>query len=117
MLKISIQEAAAFDSLSIFLLKSVKNNNEINNKNYNFLLRELYSEIGIQKTIAVLNSQEYKDLYKINELIFNLVDKVKKNPCIGDQIDKANFDRFKKKQELQSKFFKSSLFEQKFGYM
>ncbi len=117
MLKISIQEAVAFDSLSIFLLKVVRNNNEINNKNYNFLLNELYSELGIEKTNIILNSREYKDLYKINELIFNLVDRVKKDPCIGNQIDKANYDRFKRKQELQFKFFKSNLSEQKFGYM
>ena len=117
MLKITVQEAFAFDLLSIYLLKVIKNSSDINNENYSRLLQELYFELGVQKVNTILNSIEYRELFQTNQNIFELVDKVKFNPCLGKKLDTENFTRYQKKQSLQKKYFNSIFTEQKFFHL
>ena len=119
MIKISIDEAAAFDILSIF---EVKNENRyidnLNDKNYLKLQWEIENQIGSDKFNEILESEEYLALKFINRDIFHLIDYVKKHPkkIFFESADKLNYSRYKYKTLLQEKFFNKELNEVKIGY-
>jgi hypothetical protein len=113
MINLLVDEAYAFDYLSILEIKAKKNGDT---KNYKLCREHLTSQIGLYKFLEIKSSQEYKNLLKANSNTFNLVDAVKSNPCLGAEVDKANYERFLKKQVLQKKFFGSIGLEIKIGY-
>lgn len=116
-MKITLSEGYIFDILSIYQVKIIKSNNdEINLNNFNKLKNEISEQIGEKITNDILNSQEYKDLYKANLKTFELVDAVKINPCLGKEVDLSNYKRFLAKQNLQKKWFNNLYTEIKIGY-
>jgi hypothetical protein len=113
MINLLVDEGYAFDYLSILEIKSSKNGNKMA---YNHCKENIISQIGLYEFLEIESSQEYKDLLEANFVTFNLVDAVKLNPCLGQEVDKSNYTRFLKKQALQKKFFGSSGQEIKIGY-
>jgi hypothetical protein len=113
MINLFVDESYAFDYLSILEIKANKNGDK---KNYNLCKEHLTSQIGLYEFLEIISSQEYKDLLQANLNTFDLVDAVKSNPCLGVEVDKANYERFLKKQALQKKFFGSIGQEIKIGY-
>jgi len=113
MINLLVDESFAFDYLSILEIKSDKNGDK---NNYNLCKETIISQIGLYAFLEIEASQEYRELKEANLNTFNLVDKVKSNPCLGIEVDKSNYKRFLKKQSLQKKFFNSFGNEIKIGY-
>jgi hypothetical protein len=88
MILLEVDEAYAFDFLSIL---EVKKNKSGNRKNYEICKGYLRKQIDGNLFDSILNSDVYRDLVNVNLAIFDCVDEVKKNPCIGLQIDSLNY--------------------------
>jgi hypothetical protein len=107
MIMIPVDEADAFDRLSIAELKGEKQ-----------VVLRLYSHIAQQITFPTMElivaSTCYANLVVANQNTFNWVEKAKRNECTAQDVDRANYQRYLAKKALQEKFFpKSSLTETK----
>lgn len=114
MLKISLDEAYVFDLLSIYEVKIEKSNTEDKKANskysYDFLSKEITDQIGSELFNRIIKSEEYKDLKNVNKKVFELVDKSKESELAKETAD-ANYERYVKKNILQSIFFQNPLTE------
>lgn len=108
--------AAAFDILSIHLVKSQKSPTETNIQNYLDTANEIREQIGGELFNLVCASEEFSDLKASNEKVFEAVDLAKQDKIPASLADSLNYQRFLKKKNLQQKFFNSNLTEQKIGY-
>lgn len=112
MIKLLVDEAYAFDYLSILDIK--KNINQINYTNWEICKENLSYEIGKDTIEEILTSEEYKKMLEVNKLTFDAVEKARYGGNItAKEVDAANLQRHKRKLELQRKFFDNNLTEYK----
>ena len=116
MIKVSVDEAAAFDMLSILWQKSYTCDHS--GLEYKALANTIMDQISIDKFEQVLISKESENLLNANKEVFELIEKITKHETQDDYTDAltvhtANMKRFYAKRELQNKFFNSSLTETK----
>lgn len=112
MINLKVDEAYAFDYLSILHIK--KDLNESCKENWINCYYYIESQLGADRMKDIIYSQEYFNLIEANILTFKLVDKAKKNLVKAKEVQQANDLRYKRKLELQSKFFNNKLIESKF---
>lgn len=114
MIDICVDEAYAFDYYAIMELKFHKGAIP------KFLLKKIEykitKQLGVELFQTIIESLEYKNLYEANVNTFDAVDKAKTNQVTAQEVDRTNYERMLAKKELQSKFFKNALLEQKIGY-
>ncbi len=112
MIKIEIQEAEAFDRLSILQVKLNKNLDDLSlkdelSKKIEDLEHCINIYIGYDLAKQVYSSFAYQWLYNINNKLFSMMDH--KNPNLNDytvdNIIIENLNRFAAKQKLQEEFF------------
>lgn len=115
MIKISVDEGAAFDMLSIMEVKNKVRNTSID-ANCVKLWFEIAEQISEKKMIEIKKSEEYKELLKDNEQVFKLVELAQKDNGLAKMIDVGNHKRYISKSKLQEKFFKTKITELKIGY-
>ena len=123
MIKVTIDEASAFDMLSILEIKLIGEwrmehaKKKKLNENYELLKGEIIESIGEQKYNEILDSEEYRFLLASNNVVFQMIDKVKESKAREAQTAKVvqsmNDDRFRLKSKLQTQFFNNKLIEQK----
>ncbi len=127
MIKITVDEAYAYDMLSVLHVKCAKQPNDGKAKaNWRRLSVEIGGEISDEHGnsllhSSILGSPEYGRLYDVNLAIFERIDLMKtprsEQPGDAEFIDTQNHNRYLAKQALQTRFFPSSaVTEQKFGY-
>ena len=116
MINLSTSEGNAFDILSILQVKAKRFPIEKNVLNYFNCLDEIKSQMCGQLFFRILNSQEYKDLYDVNNRCFDKVDLAKTDSIPASDVDKLNHQRYLLKEQLQKVFFGGYLQEQKIGY-
>ena len=114
MINLLVDEAYAFDYLSILEVKKEKS--KISNDTWNTCHMYLKNQFDSQKWLSIINSEEYKDMIKANQLTFIAVDKAKNNEVTAQYVDYCNYQRHVAKQNFQKKFFTSDLSELKIGY-
>jgi hypothetical protein len=114
MIKLLVDEAYAFDYLSILDLKRQKSSDSydawINCYKY------LQNQFDNDKWLSMIYSSEYKEMLKANTLTFDAVEKAKNNEVSAQYVDECNYLRYKAKQNFQKNFFSESLSELKLGY-
>jgi len=111
MINLLVDEAYAFDYLSILEIK--KNLNISNSENWQNCLISIQNQIGLNLMNLIVNSEEYKNMIEANQITFDAVEKARYGSITAKEVDEANMLRYKRKVELQNKFFKKSLSEQK----
>jgi hypothetical protein len=77
------------------------------------MVDEICNQIGDDRFDEIISSEEYLNLIKANNLVFNLVDQTKTEGGLAKQVDDANYNRYLKKQNLQNKFFTTKMKEVK----
>jgi hypothetical protein len=115
MIKISVDEGAAFDALSILEVKSeiAQDKNQIW-ASWHMLRNEISGQIGLEAFNAVLSSKEYKDLVRKNRATFHLVDEIgESQEGLARRAYDANMERYNAKKNLQAAFFQQELREVK----
>jgi hypothetical protein len=115
MLLLKVDEAYAFDYLSIlFVKKELSDKNKQNwNLCYDFIKSQINDEALWEK---IINSEEFKEMITANKITFDAVAKAKNNEVTAQYVDKCNFLRHSAKENFQKEFFNSDLQEQKIGY-
>jgi hypothetical protein len=112
MINLKVDEAYAFDYLSILQVK-----NDLFPSEYKLLVYKDCKEFlknQLENFDLIIDSQEYLNLYEINKITFELVDKVRNNlPITAKAVDDANMERYYCKLALQKAFFSDELIEQK----
>ena len=103
MVKISVDEAYAFDYYSILCIKKE-------------IKEDIINHIGAELFNKIINSNEYINLYVSNKKTFDAVDKAKNDDVLASYVDKCNYLRMVNKKYLQTKFFLNELVESKIGY-
>ena len=114
MINILVDEAYAFDYLSILEVKKQKSS--ISNDAWANCYIYLQNQFDNENWLYIINSKEYESMIKANELTFDAVDKAKNNEVTAEYVDLCNYQRYVAKQNFQKKFFNSELKEQKLGY-
>lgn len=111
MINIKVDEAYAFDYLSILEIK--KNLNNLCKKNWEDCFIFLQDQISDNKMQEIINSSEYKSMVETNKLTFDAVEKARYGNISAKEVDDVNMLRYKKKLKLQTKFFNINLMEYK----
>jgi|694.fasta_scaffold51523_4 hypothetical protein len=116
MIKVSLDEAYVFDMLAILdvkkqLFSSEKLDSVMSARA--IMVDEICNQIGDDRFDEIISSEEYLNLIKANNLVFNLVDQTKTEGGLAKQVDDANYNRYLKKQNLQNKFFTTKMKEVK----
>lgn len=114
MISLNVDEAYAFDYLSILEVKKKKNPLAITDWSKCYV--NLQTQFDSEKWFLMINSQEYSNMIKANELTFDAVDKAKNNEVTAQHVDYCNYQRHTAKQNFQKKFFNTNLSELKIGY-
>lgn len=114
MINLQVDEAYAFDYLSILDIKRKKSPTcyEAWRKCYMFL----QNQFDYQKWLLMISSEEYNSMLEANEATFIAVDKAKNNEVTAQHVDRCNYMRYVAKQKFQKKFFSDNLSEFKLGY-
>ena len=114
MILLQVDEAYAFDYLSILEVKKQVSGPMI--QVWSKCYSHLQFQFDAEKWFLMINSEEYKNMIKANQLTFNAVDKAKNNEITAQNVDYCNYQRHIAKQNFQKKFFASDLSELKIGY-
>jgi hypothetical protein len=114
MIFIEVDEAYAFDYLSILQVKKQKSSSAIETWSRCYL--NLQTQFDSEKWFLMINSEEYENMIKANLLTFDAVDKAKNNEVTAQYVDYCNYQRYAAKQNFQKKFFNNNLCELKIGY-
>jgi hypothetical protein len=114
MINLKVDEAYAFDYLSILEIKKRKSSNA--NSAWENCFSNLQNQFDSEKWLSIINSEEYKNMIKANLLTFEAVDKAKNNEVSAQYVDYCNYQRHIAKESFQKKFFNTNLSELKIGY-
>lgn len=112
MVFLTVDEAAAFDALSIIFVKQQKLQRPLYAERER-LMKELVDQIGDEKYSEVISSPEFTELSTANEVIWDLVAKAANDEVAASTVVKANNERYRLKRKLQGKWFRSELEEVK----
>lgn len=114
MIELTVDEAYAFDFLSILKVKSNRRREAM--PAYEDCRINLMRQLGERKFIEVECSTDYLNLIQANSTLFDAIDLVKLNKATANDLDELNYKRFLLKKALQKKFFENEVQEIKIGY-
>lgn len=111
MIDLYVDEAYAFDYISILDVK--KTNSSKDMINFKIVCQKVKSQVGDIMFDAVMKSDIYAKLVQINLNIYNMIDLIRQEIAELDAklVDDANIERYKLKKKLQDEFFMSDLTE------
>ena len=114
MINLKVDEAYAFDYLSILFIKRERTEQAFYTwKECSLFLKE---QIGEDIFNLIINSKEYNSMIDANLKTFNMVDLAKEDKCSARDVDMCNYERYKAKINLQNNFFTNKISEIKIGY-
>ena len=112
MINLLVDEAYAFDYLSILEIKN--NKNEQAQKLWLNCYNYIKIQVGEDLFIQIINSKEYQNMLEINKMTFEAVEKARYGTGItAKEVDDANMQRHHAKINLQNKFFIKKITEYK----
>lgn len=103
MIDLKVDEAYAFDYLSILQIK----HEQFGNKEYIECYEYLVKQLGIDLMHRIVTSPEYYSLLDANKKVFWIIEEMRNNQYSIDarMVDKMNTDRYSAKKLLQRSFF------------
>ena len=112
MISLIVDEAYAFDYLSILEVKKEKLPNSKNLDAFDICAKHIRNQTGEQLFYEIINSPEYNLLFKANEETFEAVEKARYGSISAKKVDDLNMNRYNKKIALQKKFFPNSILKE-----
>lgn len=111
MINICVDEAYAFDFLSILEVKKGHSDQAMISWHncFNYLKAQLSSDLFV----LIINSNEYRNMVAINQKTFEAVERARYGNISAKEVDNANMERHYAKIALQKRFFTNNLTEQK----
>ena len=111
MINICVDEAYAFDFLSVLEIK--KNRSEQAMINWYNCFNYLKAQLPNDLFVLIINSNEYRDMVAVNQKTFDAVEKARYGQITAKEVDDANMERHYAKIALQNKFFSNKITEYK----
>lgn len=111
MINICVDEAYAFDFLSVLEIK--KNRSEQAMINWHNCFNYLKAQLPNDLFVLIINSNEYRDMLAVNQKTFDAVEKARYGQITAKEVDDANMERHYAKIALQNKFFSNKITEYK----
>lgn len=113
MISLLVDEAYAFDFLSIVDVKRKKSNRDQNT--FKDLCIQIETQIDKDLFKKIMESKVYAQMVEVNQNIYNMIDLMRDDIVELDAkvIDDANTERYRLKKRLQDEFFMSELVETK----
>lgn len=105
MITILVDEGYAYDYLSILTVKNKKINTEKTLAAKNSCNEHILDQVGEQKHLEILYSEEFEDLFNVNSETFDAVEKARYGQITAKEVDDLNMKRYNCKVALQNKFF------------
>lgn len=103
MISLLVDEAYAFDYLSILYIKKERNIYNYNEwKNCEQFLKSQYDD---NTWNTIINSEEFKNLIRVNNELFDSVEQAKNNNISAKALNDKNIERFSYKQIFQKNLF------------
>jgi len=116
-LQLEVEIGYYWDYLSIIGVKFDKTQKPEAYAQYLRCKDNLVNQIGLEKFDEIFASDEYIALYDVNSYLFGLVDEIKKDKSIGQELDNQVYQRWLRKKALQEKFYPESEYSEiKVGY-
>ncbi len=111
MINLCVDEAYAFDYLSILQIKNGRSEQakQAWQNCYNYLRAQMPNDLFDQ----IINSQEYENMLFVNRKTFDAVELARYGNITAKEVDNANMERHQAKVILQKRFFLTNLTEQK----
>jgi hypothetical protein len=109
MINICVDEAYAFDFLSILEIK--KNHSDQAMQSWHNCFNYLKAQLSNSLFTLIINSQEYREMVIANQKTFDAVELAKSNKITSKELDETNFARYQTKINLQNKFFSNRITE------
>lgn len=116
MIKLLVDEAYAFDYLSILEVKSTKKDDQKLKNTLDSCKENIAAQISKDLFDSIFQSIEYEKLFEVNNKLFEAVDLAKENLVTAKYVDDLVYERYLAKTQLQNKFFKEAVTEVKMGY-
>lgn len=107
MITILVDEGYAYDYLAILAVKHKKLNSQKTLDAISLCNKHILDQVGDDKHIEILQSQEFKNLVDINSETFDAVEKARYGEISAKEVDDLNMKRYHCKVALQEKFFSS----------
>jgi hypothetical protein len=106
MINISVDEAQAFDFLTILLVKEARIHTPQTHKDSISCFDSIRYQVGGVLFEEILVSEEYIGLFNVNLRLFDVLERVRSEEKIDARVvDDLNLARWKLKKQLQKKFF------------
>jgi hypothetical protein len=105
MITILVDEGYAYDYLSILRVKNKKINTEKTLAAQNSCNEHILDQVGEQKHLEILYSEEFENLFNVNSETFDAVEKARYGEISAKEVDDLNMKRYHCKVALQNKFF------------
>jgi len=116
MINLLVDECYAFDYLAILNVKLFLDENNVQKKlSFDKCCNSLRSQMS-DLFDTILKSDEFKNCFEANLKTFEAVDKAKTDQVPASYVDHCNYLRHLAKIDIQKKFFKNDITEQKIGY-
>jgi hypothetical protein len=109
MINICVDEAHAFDFLSILEIK--KSHSDQATQSWHNCFNYLKAQLPSSLFTLIINSQEYRDMVTANQKTFNAVELARNNKITAKELDETNSVRYQMKINLQNKFFSNRITE------
>ncbi len=138
MIRVQVDEAYAFDMLSILHVKRVRAPSDAGHASHERLWEDIRLEVGDETFSRVVRSDEYEALFRINAALFDALEMLKRTdkhfeqatdgewppkvtigewPGAASEVDQMVYKRYLCKRALQQAFFpERALTERKIGY-
>jgi len=113
MINLLVDEAYAFDFISVLDIK--KTNSSKNKENFDITCEYVRTQVGHELFDNIINSDLYDEMVNANKVIYDLIDDIRVRYIKMDAkiVDDANNQRFFLKRKLQEQFFNDKLTESK----
>jgi hypothetical protein len=113
MLSISLDEGAVFDILAINVVKHQRKPTSNLTMVIEEMKKEIATQIGLDKINEILSSLEFKELVKVNDDVFDLIDAAQTGEGLARAVQDGNRKRYNQKILLQRKYFHDKITEEK----
>ncbi len=109
MIDLQVDEAYAFDYLSILQLKHEYHGN----KEFINCYQQIVKQVGVELMHKIVASQEYGRVIAANRKVFEIIEEMRQTNYTIDarMVDRMNTERYNAKKQLQKTFFGNDVTE------
>lgn len=109
MIELKVDEAYAFDYLSILQIK----HEQFGSNEFLSCFEQIVKQVGIELVRKIVSSPEYGRVINANRKVFDIIEEMRQTNYTIDarMVDRMNTERYEAKKQLQKVFFGNEVTE------